>query len=277
LAARLPKRARKALETTSRFGYGARGLVYLSVGAIALLAALDLTPRAAGTGGAIEAWAQWPLGLVLITGVAGCLIAFSVWRFLQAVFDADNHGADAKGLAVRVGQAVSGIAYGALAFSTLELLDGFEDIGEADESDSAKTFAAEVLALPHGDWIMIAVGLALIGVGIGNLIQGAVQDFSKRLDCSEALCRWAVPLARVGYIGRGLATLPAGVFLMRAGIEARSSEARSWGDALQTLEAQPYGSLILGAIAAGLIAFGLFGVFEAFFRRIEAPKTLAPT
>ncbi len=277
MAARLPKAARKALETTSRFGYAARGLVYLSVGAIALLAALDLTPKAKGTGGAIEAWAQWPLGLALITAVAVCLIAFSIWRFLQAAFDADHHGLDPKGIAIRVGQAVSGVIYGALAFSTLELLDGFEDIGEADESDSARSFAAEVLAMPHGDWIMILAGLALLAVGVGNLIQGAVQDFAKRLKCSDALCRWAVPLGRIGYVGRGLATLPAGVFLMRAGIEARSSEARSWGDALQTLEGQPYGSLILGAIGAGLIAFGLFGVFEAFFRRIEAPRTLDPT
>lgn len=277
MAARLPQKARKALETTSRFGYAARGLVYLSVGAIALLAAIDLTPRATGTGGAIEAWAAWPLGLALIMAVAVCLFAFSLWRFLQAAFDADHHGLDAKGLAVRAGQAISGVIYGALAISTLELLDGLEDVGEADESDSARTFAAEVLQLPYGDWIMIAVGLALVGVGVGNLIQGAMQDFAKRLDCSEALCRWAVPLGRIGYIGRGLATLPAGVFLVRAGLEARSSEARSWGDALQALEAQPYGSLILGAIAAGLIAFGLFGVFEAFYRRIEAPRTLDPT
>lgn len=277
MAARLPQKARKALETTSRFGYAARGLVYLSVGAIAFMAALDLTPKAKGTGGAIEAWAQWPLGLALITAVAVCLIAFSIWRFLQAAFDADHHGLDAKGLAVRAGQAISGVVYGALAISTLELLDGLEDVGEADESDSARTFTAEVLQLPYGDWIMIAVGLALVGVGVGNLIQGAMQDFAKRLDCSEALCRWAVPLGRIGYIGRGLATLPAGVFLVRAGLEARSSEARSWGDALQALEAQPYGSLILGAIAAGLIAFGLFGVFEAFYRRIEAPRTLDPT
>jgi len=277
LAKRLSKAAREALETASRFGYGARGLVYLSVGVIALLAALDLTPKAAGTGEAIEAWAKWPLGIVLITAVAVCLVAFAFWRVMQAAFDADHHGVSAKGLAIRAGQAISGIVYGALAWSTLELLDGFEDVGEADEGDSAKTFAAEVLATPHGDWILILVGLALLGVGIGNLLQGALQDFAKRLDCSDALCRVAVPLARVGYAGRGLATLPAGVFLMRAGIEVRSSEARSWGDALQALEAQPFGSLILGAIAAGLIAFGLFGVFEAFYRRIEPPKDLSPT
>ncbi|MES2033804.1 MAG: DUF1206 domain-containing protein [Pseudomonadota bacterium] len=259
----------------SRLGYGARGLVYLGVGGIALLAALDLTPRASGASGAIEAWASWPLGLLLIAGVAAGLAAFAAWRFVEAAFDADNHGVSPKGIAIRVGQAISGVVYAALAWSTLELLDGFEDIGEADESDSARTLAAEALALPYGDWILIAVGVALLGVGVGNLVQGAFQDFAKRLDCSDALCRIAVPFARLGYIGRGVATLPAGVFLLRAGLDVRSAEARSWGDALQTLEGQPFGSVILGAVALGLVAFGLFGLFEAVFRRIKAPATLA--
>ena len=205
-----------------------------------------------------------------------CLAAFAGWRFLQAVFDADNHGTSPKGWAVRLGQAVSGLVYGGLAWSALELLDGLEDIGEADETDSAQTMTAEVLAFPYGDWIMIAAGLALFAVGIGNLIQGAKQDFAKRLDCSRDICRWAVPLARVGYIGRGLATFPLGVFLFRAGLEVRSSEARSWADALEAVESQPFGSVILALIAGGLIAFGLFGLVEARYRRIEPPKELKP-
>jgi hypothetical protein len=275
LATRLPPGLRRALELASRLGYAARGLLYVSLGAIALLAALDLTPAASGASGAIEAWAAWPLGLVLIGAVAVCLGAFAVWRFAQAALDADGHGLSPKGVAIRIGQAVSGLVYGGLAWSALELLDGFEDIGEADETDSARALTADVLALPHGDWIMMLVGLALLGVGVGNLAQGLLQNFAKRLKCLAALCRIAVPLARAGYVGRGLATLPAGVFLLRAGLEVRSSEARSWGDALQAVEAQPFGSLILGAVAAGLVAFGLFGLFEAVFRRIDAPATLA--
>lgn len=193
------------------------------------------------------------------------------------MFDADHHGTSPKGWAIRVGQAVSGVVYGVLAWSALELLDGFEDIGEADETDSAQTLAAEVLAFPHGDWIMIAGGLALFAVGIGNLVQGARQDFAKRLDCSDDICRWAVPLARAGYIGRGLATFPLGVFLFRAGLEVRSSEARSWADAMQAIEGQPFGPVILALVAGGLIAFGLFGLVEARYRRIEAPKRLKAT
>lgn len=274
MAARLPKRWRRGVELASRLGYGARGFVYLSIGFLAVLAALDLTPRPEGATDALALWARWPPGLIVITAVAACLIAFAAWRFVQAAFDADHHGTSARGWAIRAGQAVSGVVYGVLAVSTLELLDGLEDIGEADESDSARTAAAEVLALPHGDWILVAAGLVLLGVGVGNLVQGAAQNFAKRLDCSREVCRWAVPLARAGYIGRGLATFPLGVFLLRAGWEVRSAEARTWADALQAVEGQPFGSAIVTLLALGLVAFGLFGVVEARYRRIVPPSDL---
>ena len=115
----------------------------------------------------------------------------------------------------------------------------------------------------------LAAGLVVLGVGVGNLVQGLAQDFAKRLDCGPSLCRVVVPLAKIGYAARGLATLPLGVFLTKAGLDARAAEARSWGDALQGVEHQPFRSFVLGLVAIGLIAFGLF---EARFRRIRPPQ-----
>lgn len=258
----------------ARLGYAARGVVYVGLGVIALLAAVDLTPRAKGARGVLETWASWPLGLVLIGGVGCGLAGFAVWRLVQAIFDADRHGRSAKGLAVRFGQAISAFVYGGLALSAFELLDAFEDVGESDEQGETRRTASALLLTPHGDTLLIAAGLVVLSFGVGNIVQGLVQDFGKRLACEEALCRRLTPLARVGYAARGVATLPAGAFLVLAGLEARSADARSWGQALQTLEQRPYGSWVLGAVAAGLIAFGLFGFVEACYRRIQPPEAL---
>lgn len=258
----------------ARLGYAARGVVYVVLGAIALLAAADLTPRAKGARGVLETWASWPLGLVLIGGVGCGLAGFAVWRFVQAIFDADRHGRSAKGWFVRIGQAISGVVYGGLALSAFELLDAFEDVGEADEQDETRRTASAILEAPHGDTLLIAAGLVVLSFGIGNVVQGLAQDFGKRLACDEPLCHRLTPLARFGYAARGVATMPTGVFLVLAGLEARAGDARSWGQALQTLEQQPLGSWVLGAIAAGLIAFGLFGFVEARYRRIRPPEAL---
>lgn len=262
------------IELASRLGYAARGVVYLGLGSIVLLAAIDLTPRARGAKALMQAWAEWPLGQVLIGVIGLGLAAFAAWRGLQAVLDADRHGRSPKAWAVRIGQAISGVVYGGLALSAFELLDAFEDVGELDEEQDIHRTAGAILDLPQGDNLLIAAGLVVVAFGIGNLIQGVMQDLGKRLACDDWLCRWVVPLGKVGYGARGLASLPLGVFLVLAGIEARADEARSWGGALQAVERQPFGSWALGLVATGLIAFGLFGLVEARYRRIQPPPEM---
>ncbi|MDZ4320705.1 MAG: DUF1206 domain-containing protein, partial [Phenylobacterium sp.] len=91
-----------------RFGYAARGFVYLSIGVIAVLAAVEMVPQAEGSLGAVEAWADWPLGLVLLGAAGFGLYGFAGWRLLQSVFDAERQGTSPKALAARAGQAISG-------------------------------------------------------------------------------------------------------------------------------------------------------------------------
>ncbi|MDO8322096.1 MAG: DUF1206 domain-containing protein, partial [Phenylobacterium sp.] len=79
-------------ELACRAGYLARGFIYLSIGAMAVAAALDLTPRAEGSRGVLEAWANWPFGVVLLWLIGLGLYAFAGWRLLQSVFDADRQG-----------------------------------------------------------------------------------------------------------------------------------------------------------------------------------------
>ncbi|HEX5777111.1 MAG TPA: DUF1206 domain-containing protein, partial [Caulobacteraceae bacterium] len=142
--------ARALLELASRIGYAARGAVYLSMGFIALMAALDLTPRAAGAVGAMQAWADWPAGLTLIALVGWGLMAFALWRMLQAVFDADGHGTRPRGLLIRGGQLISGVIHAAMALSAFELADGLEDLADLDEEGAAREAAQAVLAMPGG-------------------------------------------------------------------------------------------------------------------------------
>ncbi len=260
------------LELASRLGYVARGLVYFCLGTIALLAALDFTPRARGAAEAVAAWADWPFGQVLIMAVASGLLAFAAWRGMQSLFDADGHGGSAKGLAVRAGQALSGLVHVGLALSILEVADGLGDVEE--EHGAAEAFAESLLGVPYGDMMVTGVGAAIFALGLANLGQAFFQDFRKRLGCDEATCRWAVSLARTGYIGRTLAFTPLGFFLILAGRKASSSEALSLGESLQVLESQPFGSAVLGATGLGLIAFGVFAIIEARFRRIHPQEVI---
>lgn len=243
----------------------------MSIGAMALLAALDIAPRAEGAMGALEAWGRWPVGLILLWLVGLGLYAFAGWRALQALFDADRCGATPRALAVRVGQAISGLTYGSLAVGAFGLLDAIADLHETDDRVDTRAFIGRVLDAPMGELVVTAIGVFVIGAGVGSIVRGFIDRFGRDLDCRRTARTWATGVARVGYVGRGLALLPAGAMLVKAGLEARAGEAGGLGAALDLLARQPFGEFALALTALGLIAFGVFAILEGALRRIEAP------
>lgn len=266
-----------ALTALARVGYGARGFVYLSAGALTLLAAMDRIGGAVGSSGAAGWLAEQPFGRVWLM-LLGCgLWAFVLWRIVQAVFDADNEGSDLKGWATRIGQALSALFYGLLASTVFEYLDesGAGERGSADVAENQQK-AAEVLALPFGELLLIGAGLVILSVGVGNIVRAFREDFAHELSCSAQVCRRVTPLARAGYAARGFAYLPLAVFVILAGFHARAREVTDFGGALDALESQPGGSWMLGLTAVGLMAFGAFAFVEARWRRIRPPRDLNP-
>lgn len=262
------------LELAARIGYGARGFVYVSVGAIALLSALNRVGDAVGSRSAVAWLAEQPYGRAWLILLGLGLWAFVVWRVLQSVFDADREGTRPKALASRAGQALSGLFYGVLAASVFELLDEVQVNAAAEDVAENQEKAATLLSLPFGDHALLAVGLVILASGVGNIIRGARSDFAAALACSEKVCRRVVPIARAGYIARGVALLPLALFVILGGLRARASEVTSFGSGLDALERQPGGSWVLAVTALGLIAFGLFAFVEARWRRIRLPRDL---
>lgn len=265
-----------AVQVIARFGYGARGLVYLSVGFVTLLAALDVVGSSVGTTGAVGAVANQPFGRVWLILLGTGLWAFVLWRVLQAVFDADHEGNSPKALMLRAGQAVSGVFYGILGATVFEVLDEFGVDPSADDVAENQEKAAQLLEMPFGDWLLIGVGLVIAGVGIGNILKGLGADFGEDLACSLDKKRWFCRVARAGYVARGAAYLPLALFVTLAGFRASTAEVSSFGASLDALEAQPGGSWMLGMTALGLMAFGAFAFVEARYRRIRPPRDLNP-
>lgn len=281
-AARLPLRVAGmeitvsgAVEFLARAGYAARGFIYVSMGLIALRAAAGLRHSATDGLGAILTLAEWPLGFVWLALIAAALLGFAVWRAAQVVLDIDRQGSRPRAIASRLGQAISGLVYGALALSVFEVLDAVIDRGDAHEVHEARERAAEILGWHGGAVVLIGAGLFVLGCGVGNIVQAVLTDFGKRLDCGPTRQWWARWCGRVGYAARGFAFLPLGVFMIEAGFDLDASQARDFGEALQSLESQPFGSLVLGMTAAGLVAFGLFALVEAAYRRIHPIRPAA--
>jgi hypothetical protein len=264
-----------AAEMAARLGYMARGAVYLSMGLIALLAVARLAPRTSGALGALEAWAHWRLGVALLWFTGTGLWGFAGWRALQSLFDADGQGRSIQSIGSRIGQALSGLIYGAMAVSIFDLIETLHDIRHRGEQARTRETVAAVLAWPLGSTLIMALGGFIVACGIGNAIRAFVDNFGSTLRCDPKVARWACRLARVGYFGRGAAMLPVGCFMIAAGWNARASEARDLGGALWSLHAHILGDQMLVLVALGMMAFGAFGFVEAWHRPIRPEEAFS--
>jgi hypothetical protein len=188
------------------------------------------------------------------------------------LWDADRQGHKLRAVVSRIGQGISGVVYAALGFSVFELVDALGDLRQLDERGEAQAALSKTLATPGGELAVLTVGLFVIGVGVGNVIQAMRKDFCEDLACDSFVGRWAQRLGKLGYLSRGVAFILAGLVLVRAGLHVRGGSEPGLGPALDALRAQPSGDLLLALVGTGLIAFGLFALVEARYRRMRLDR-----
>ncbi|HEV2129901.1 MAG TPA: DUF1206 domain-containing protein, partial [Longimicrobiaceae bacterium] len=112
------------VEGLARLGYAAKGVVYLIVGGLAAQAALGSGGQTTGSEGALSTILRQPLGQVLLGAVAVGLAGYALWRFVQAALDPEHRGTDAKGIAIRLGYAISGVIHAGLAIEAARMVLG---------------------------------------------------------------------------------------------------------------------------------------------------------
>lgn len=258
------------IERLARFGYAAKGVVYALVGVIAVQAAFSRSEQAEDSKGALWSIFTKPLGRWMLAVVALGLIGYVVWRFVAAALDPEGKGSEAKGIAQRVGYAISGVLYGALAWEAIQIVTG--SAGGGGGETGAEHWTAVAMSKPLGVWMVGLVGLGIIAFGIYELYKAYASDLSKRLDLSEmssAAREWVVRMARLGLAARGVIFGLLGLLLTRAALHYNPQEAAGLGEALRAMERQPYGRWLLGVVGMGMVAYGLFEIVKARYRRIR--------
>jgi hypothetical protein len=248
----------------SRAGFVARGLVYGIIGVLALDLALGRGGKITNQQGALRTVEQHSFGHLLLAILAVGLGSYSLWRLFRAVLGHGPEGAD-KGLD-RLGALGSGIAYAVLCAVAVQIL-----VGSSGQSGNAKKTANDVFGWPAGRWLVAIAGLVMLGVGLYQLFRGVSQKFlddSNTEKMAAPVKKWFTIIGTVGHVARALVFGLVGIFLVKASVDYKANEAVGVDGALAKLYDGAYGSWLLGAVAAGLIAFAVFSIMEARYRRI---------
>jgi hypothetical protein len=254
----------------ARTGLVAKGISFGIVGALAIALAAGAGGKATSRQGALHSLAGSGLGKVLLILLALGFAAYAAWRVVQAIAarpDDDEAKEHAKVWGKRAGYLGRAAIYAGLTYSTIAILVGAGG-GESQNEKAHKT-TGMVLSWPAGRWLVGAAALVAIGVGLWNLYRGISRKFEdKWVKRSGAAETWGGRAGVVGHIARCVVFTLIGIFAIKAAVDYDPHDAVGLDGALQKLAHQPYGSVLLGVTAAGLVAYAVYCFVDARYRDV---------
>ena len=256
----------------ARFGYAAKGVVYLIIGGLAAKAAVGAGGTTTDRNGALRALYEQPFGKFLLAIVAVGLIAYALWSIVRAIVDPEGTGSDGKGIATRLGYTAVGLSYAALSAAAIQLVMGTGNGGKSSDA-TTQDWTAHLLTLPFGPFLVVMVGLVVIGVACYVFRKAYKADFQHELDLAAVSARIrkvTINVGRFGYAALGVVFTIVGIFLVVAAARHRAGQAKGLGGALAELAHQPYGHVLLAVVALGLVAYGAYSFVQARYRRFSA-------
>jgi hypothetical protein len=250
------------IQALARAGNVAVGVVHILIGGIAVSLAFGARGQA-DQSGAFHSLVQTPGGIIVLWIVIIGLLALGLWQVIETIL---APGADPKRRwATRVKEAAKGLVYFALAVVGIGIAMG----GSANSTSSGTSTSAKILSAPGGVFLLILIGLAILGTGVGYVVRGARKSFARDIKTPPgAAGKATITLGVVGYIAKGIALGIVGVLFLVAGATYDPAKASGLDEAFLTLRGLPFGPVILFLVAAGLIAYGVYYCVRAFVVRL---------
>ncbi|HEX8102918.1 MAG TPA: DUF1206 domain-containing protein [Solirubrobacteraceae bacterium] len=253
-------------EWLARAGLAARGAVYGIIAILAIKLALGDGGKATNQQGALKTIAAQPFGKALLIVLAIGLLGYAAWRLTRAAI---GHGRettdDVKG---RISGAVSGLGYAALFVTAVQIIAGSGGGGGSGQADKATGGA---LGWPGGPWLVGLVGLIIVAAGLDEGRRALTRSFCEksRTERMSRRMRQAFTAAGVfGHLARMVVFVLMGYFLVRAAIAFDPDKAVGLDGALAKLAHAPYGPVLLGIVAVGLLGFAAYSALDARYRQV---------
>jgi hypothetical protein len=250
----------KLLKILTLVGCFSTGIIYSSIGIIAILSFLKLKE-----GGADESsffvllngiLAGRILNWVIIAGAA----CFIIWRFYEAFKDPYDAGKDAKGILLRTGAAFSSGADAFIALSALRAVFDQQKAPVTGEPVQQRKMVAHLLQFPWGHTVVMAIGVIVLITAVVLILYGLSKSFTEaiRADDFSKQQKYVVhAIAYAGYFSRGIILLIIGFFFVKSAIKKSSTYVVNTDKAFDFI-GDHIGHPWFILIAIGTVSYGIY-------------------
>ena len=188
----------------------------------------------------------------------GVVHLVTAWLALQLALGDQSTSASQKGAMrfwKRLGSAGRAVVYGVLAGSALKTALGGNGGG------GTRSVTERLMSAPAGQLLVVASGLAVVGVGAYLCYRGWTEGFRRGMSgegTTGTEGRAYLLLGKVGFVAKGMAFAAVGALFVWAGLSHNAKHSGGLDKALHDILRQPLGPVLLGAIAVGIGCYGLF-------------------
>jgi hypothetical protein len=247
-----------------RLGYLAKGIIYTLIAVLALRVALGMRGgRLTDPGGALLEILRQPFGIAILWIIGIGILAYAGYYIFEALADLRHKGGGVRGWMDRVLTIIKAVFYGAVGVEAMAIVL----MGDTPHHDPEKQ-ARTVMHVPFGWILLVLIGAGVAIYGVTQLRMawrgGADDDIDVARVRREA--RWVLPFGRAGTAARGVVLVMMGLGLAFAGVREQPSDADGYQEILLAMLA--VNPILLAALGAGLLCFGLYQLCHARYARL---------
>ena len=251
------ERVARPVQKFGKVGMVAYGAVYVVLAWLALQVVISGRKESTDHAGALSEIAEGPGAAVLwVLGIG--LFAFALWQAMEAAVGYTWVTKKSKRTRKRLSSVIRTGTGITLGIAAVRIASGG---GAGDSDKKQQELTATVMDWPAGPFLVGLVAAVVIGVGVAEVVSGVRGSFMKDLDPADLPAgsrKWVERLGRFGYIAKGIAIATIGGLIGAAALTRDPGEAGGLDAALRTLAGQPFGMVLLGAMAVGFAAFGVY-------------------
>lgn len=245
-------------------GFISKGIIYLVIGVLSLLAALQMGGKSSGANQALTFLKSQPFGQAMLLFLGVGLLFYSSWMFTQSIKDPENKGSDRNAKFRRFGLFTTGLVYTAIAAMA------FYHLLTSSYKGDSQTRYMSFIDPSIISYIFICVGIVLlvqaiiliIGAFKGGLLDQFNLEGKKHYQIIKSV-------GRFGFYARAFVVLIIAYFFLRAGIYSGSNDIKGMQDAFAFMDQSTLGRILMAITAIGFISYGAFFVFLTRFRSFK--------